>query len=228
MDDPGIPVREHQRALFGLARINRLSGAASSIWRAMTGLLASETRASPAAVEILDLATGSGDVAIGVGERAIASGLAARLHLVDVSDVALAAASARACRAGIPATSYQADVLAAALPIADRAVHTAMCSLFLHHLDEADVVRVLVELRRVVSRGVVVSDLQRCRCGLIAAMIAGRVLTTSRIVRTDSVLSVRAAWTPDELRSMAERAGMTGAVVRSAFPFRMLLVWRRP
>jgi hypothetical protein len=44
----------------------------------------------------------------------------------------------------------------------------------------------------------------------------------------DALLSVRAAFTVDELRAMATEAGMTGGTVAPCWPQRMLLRWERP
>jgi hypothetical protein len=102
-----------------------------------------------------------------------------------------------------------------------------MCSLFLHHLQDRDAVRVLRELARVARVGLVVSDLARSRLGLVLAFGAGRAVTRSRVVHVDSVKSVRAAFTRDELAAMASEAGLNGANVREIWPERLLLTWSR-
>jgi hypothetical protein len=45
------------------------------------------------------------------------------------------------------------------------------------------------------------------------------------VVHTDASISARAAFTPQELLDLAERAGMRGVRVRACFPARMTLVW---
>jgi SAM-dependent methyltransferase len=241
MDDGMLAAAEHRRALAGLARINRLSQAAASIWRGMAPLLAArggavsavdphEVPADPAAPSgtsftVLDLATGSGDVAVGVARLARRAGVRVRLHLVDFSPLALAEAAERAKAAEIDAVTHLADVVKHGLPLDDRSVDAAMCSLFLHHLDEPEVIGVLRELARVSRRGLIVSDLRRCRPGLIAAGLAGRLLTRSPVVRVDAVRSVRAAWTEHELAGSARAAGLQGCTISGRFPFRMQLLW---
>ncbi len=56
-------------------------------------------------------------------------------------------------------TFLQADVRA--LPLDDGAWTSSHASLVLHHLDPADAVAALREMRRVARRGVVVNDLRR-------------------------------------------------------------------
>jgi len=43
----------------------------------------------------------------------------------------------------------------------------------------------------------------------------------------DAVRSAYNAYSLNELRALAERAGLRGAVVTPAFPLRMILTWER-
>ena len=70
--------------------------------------------------------------------------------------------------------------------------------------------------------------LRRNRVGYLMAWFGCRLLTRSPIVRVDGPLSVAAAFTFDEARSLATRAGLAGAAVSGYFPERFLLVWRKP
>lgn len=232
MDDPGVPSGEHRRALAGLARINALSRASASLWEGVAMVLghrgSERAPGDDSSISLLDIATGSGDVALGVAQRAAAMGYRTRVHISDISSEALEAAAERAAQVQVPVTLHRFDARVDAVPLADRAVDIAMCSLFLHHLDAADAIRCLREMARVARRGVVVNDLVRCRRGLLAARVAGRVVTRSRVVRIDAVRSVRAAWTPQELGELAHAAGMRGARIARVFPWRMMLLWRSP
>jgi hypothetical protein len=67
---------------------------------------------------------------------------------------------------------------------------------------------------------VVVNDLLRSRAGLLLAHVATRLLTRSAVVHKDGPLSVHAAFTPAEVLSLAERAGLQGAKVSRRWPCR--------
>lgn len=224
MDDPGLPEPEHRRALAALRRINRFSRVVDTLWPGVVAAAGAAGGGGSRSLVVVDVATGSGDVLVGVLARAKRAGVAARGLAVDVSPVALAETSARAGQAGVRVEISERDVIAAGLGGEDACADVAMCSLFLHHLTEEQVVRVLTEMRRI-GRRVLVSDLERCRLGLIGAWLAGRLGTRSRIVRIDAVRSVRAAFTVDELKGLANRAGLAEAQVRRVWPFRMLLMW---
>lgn len=221
MDDPGLDPRLHAQALRGLARLNRVSGVAWTLWKEIEPL-AREAAAGGRTLSILDVATGSADGPLALAELARRNGLALELHACDISPRALEHAQERARGAGVALSTFVCDLVGGELP---QTYDVVTCSLFLHHLDEEDVVRVLGAMRRAARGMVLISDLLRCRRGLALAAIASRVFSRSPVVHTDAVLSVRAAWTIEELRAMAARAGMPDARVVGVRPCRMLLEW---
>jgi hypothetical protein len=81
-------------------------------------------------------------------------------------------------------------------------------------------------MRSIARRLVVISDLRRCRTGVAAAWIGGRVLSRSPIVHFDAPASVRAAWTAVELADFSARAGMKRANIQRCWPWRLLLTWQ--
>lgn len=232
MDDAGLDPAEHRRALSALSRLNRLSRASETVAHAVDELL--RIRGIPASqATLLDLACGGGDLLVGV--RAIlGSSLAKSDHVdrpdlaIDISQTALDVVRRRAAHSRVVVRCIRADVLAGPLPIADAGVDISMCSLFLHHLTRSDAVRVFRELARVARVGVAVSDLVRSRVGFMLAWSAGRLVTRSKIVHVDSLKSVRAAWSREELAELAEEAGLRSARIRAIWPQRSLLVWSRP
>lgn len=214
MDDPGLDRQEHLRALRGLARLNRWSRADAILWPGVRRLLRADR-----ALRLLDVATGSADVPLALARRAVRMGRGIEIEACDVSPRALDAA--RAAAGAITLRAHVVDATAQDLP---GGADVATCSLFLHHLDPDAVVAVL---RRMASAAptVLVSDLRRCRRGLGLAWVAGRALSRSPVVHADSVRSVRAAYTPEELADFATTAGLRGFAIRRVWPFRMLLSW---
>ena len=77
-------------------------------------------------------------------------------------------------------------------------------------------------------RMVLVNDLRRCRRGLFLAFVMPRILCRSHIVHNDGVLSVRAAYTLDEVRDLSGRAALQPVQVAPRWPCRFLLQWTRP
>jgi len=119
---------------------------------------------------------------------------------------------------------HQLDVTSHDLPAAE----VSICSLFLHHLDPPQVIGVLRGMRRASSLAIGIADLDRSPWGLALAWLASRALTRSPIVHTDALLSVRAGFRPDEIRRMAELAGLADATLERAWPARWRLWWTAP
>lgn len=215
MDDPSLDERAHDAALRGLSRLNTLSGASLPIARAFAGRAGSD---------LLDVASGSGDVLMGVVRRL--DGV--RAHACDISPVACARVERRAERAGKPVRVFRCDALAPG-GVGEEEYDGVMNALFLHHLDEDDVVALLRSMARALRRGglLVVSDLLRTRLGYGLALVASRVVTRSYVVHTDALRSVRAAFSMDELRALADRAGLDSARIERVWPERALLTWEK-
>jgi hypothetical protein len=101
-------------------------------------------------------------------------------------------------------------------------------SLFLHHLGEDDAVGFLKASASAAKRLVLVNDLARCLSGYMVARVATRFLTTSEVVHVDGPRSVEAAYSVEEARELARRAGLERAEVARCWPWRFLLSWDHP
>lgn len=220
MDDPALDAAQHDRALAGLARINRLSRSSAILWRALRPL--AQRSANP--LRVLDVATGAGDVPIGLWRRATAAGVRLDLSACDISAQALRHAAARAARYQSPIRFFEWNAVEKPL---ETDYDVVMCSLFLHHLDEPSAISLLRNLAAAARTSVLVNDLRRCRRGLALAYLGTQLLSRSPVVHVDGPRSVRGAFEGHEALELAERAGLSGATVEHRWPFRFLLQWRR-
>jgi ubiquinone/menaquinone biosynthesis C-methylase UbiE len=109
------------------------------------------------------------------------------------------------------------------LPFADRTFDAVICSLFFHHLTNAECVSVLREMWRVARRIVIVNDLHRNRVAHASIRVLSALFSRSTMFRNDSAASVRRAFRPAELADVATKAGVPARVNRS-FPYRLVLV----
>jgi 2-polyprenyl-3-methyl-5-hydroxy-6-metoxy-1,4-benzoquinol methylase len=218
MDDPGISTREHVHALRGLARLNRVSRIERTVLRALKPFLGQEP------LSVLDIAAGSGDLIASLAERTSNHNI--RFTGCDISATAceqMRASFEQLCNSASDRLSIvRCDALSDPLP---RGHDIVMCHLFLHHLSEPDIVRLLGSMREAAGRAVIITDLRRTRRGYALALLASRLLTRSRIVHTDALLSVQGALTNDELRDLAIEAGYAEPCIRNVWPQRMLLLW---
>lgn len=221
MDQPGLAPDLHVDALRGLARINLASTATSAIWRPIRDRLG---HAPGTALSILDVACGGGDTLERLAQRAHAARVPVSVHGCDISPTAIAYAEHRAHARRVAGAFFQHDVLARDLP---RRFDIVTCSLFLHHLDDDAAAMLLARLYAATRWLLIVCDLNRGLGGLALAWLGTRLLSRSTIVHTDGPRSVRAAFTRDEARLLAARAGIPHATVVPIWPCRWRLVAER-
>ena len=150
-------------------------------------------------------------------------GLALDIHACDLNPEAVAIAQTNAVRRQAALTVFTADALAK--PTDHNSFDVVYCTLFAHHLDELDVVRLLEVMALRSRKLVLVDDLIRSRLGFALAWIGTRLLSRSWVVHTDGPLSVRAALQPDEMKSIAMQAGLNNAQIKRSWPERYLLNW---
>jgi 2-polyprenyl-3-methyl-5-hydroxy-6-metoxy-1,4-benzoquinol methylase len=222
MDQPGLDPAEHARALAGLRRINGISGLTGSLLAPIEALA---RRQGDAPLRVLELACGGGDTASDLALKAQRRGLALEVRACDLNPEAVRIAQANAQRRGAAVQFFCADALAA--PPAPGDADVVFCSLFLHHLPDADAERLLALMAQRARHLVLVNDLIRSRLGYALAWAGTRLLSRSWVVHTDGPLSVRAAFQPAEVLAMAERAGLAGASLQRCWPERYLLGWQR-
>ena len=216
MDQPGLDPSSHRQALAGLARVNRFSRVPSTIWCSVSQSLDRSNELS-----VLDLGCASGDVALGLYQCALAAGVRLRVEGWDMSPLAIDQARRAAERLRTPARFRVADVLVDELP---SGYDVVMSNLLIHHLDDADAVRLLARMRQAAGRLVVVDDLVRGAAGYLLAFVGTRVLSRSIIVHTDGPRSVHAAFKPAEVVARARSAGLRHVRIRRHWPRRYLLL----
>ena len=221
MDAPDMMGERHAAALRGLQRINAWSRSARILWPELARL----ARELGHSIKVLDVACGGGDVPIRLNRMARRAGLDIMLHGIDRSPSAVGFAQRSASERSVDVTFSVGDALNQALP---EGYDVVMCSLFLHHISDEEAESLLKRAAAAARRLVLVNDLRRCTSGWLLAYAGSRVLSRSPIVHIDGPLSVRAAFTPAEVRVLANRAGLNGATVARRWPCRFLLTWRRP
>jgi SAM-dependent methyltransferase len=219
MDDPGLEGGAHRAALAGLARLNAWSLSDRALFRPVSRLAAELGRP----VRVLDLACGAGDQGLRLVRRARRHGIELRLDGCDRSLVALEVAAERARELGIEARFFRRDVVAEGVP---EGYDVVLCTLFLHHLGEADASGLLAATERAQPRLAVIQDLRRERAGAALAWLASRTLTRSAVVRDDALLSVAAAFDAGEVERLALHAELPHVHVERIWPWRWQLAWR--
>jgi len=118
---------------------------------------------------------------------------------------------------------------ATALPFRDNSFDAVGCSLFLHHLEPEEIFRFAREGLRVARHAFFIHDLRRHPVHLALSYI-GQPIYRSRITRHDAVVSVRRAYTVDEIREILQPVVSAGNLeIKKSFLFRMgVIAWKQP
>ncbi len=215
LDSPASISSEIAENLADIRRMNvRFGGTALAI-RCLLQIVAGRP-----AVTLLDVATGSADVPLAQLKWAERAGFQLQVTAIDVSREVLS--EARSLISHDEVELCLAD--ARHLPWPDRSFDVVQSCLALHHFEPSDARSVLMEMWRVARAGIVITDLYRSRTAYLAARLATRLTARSWVTRHDGPLSVLRSYTPSELATLAEVAGISGARVRRHLFFRQSLI----
>ena len=193
--------------LRDLRRINRQFGGARLSVGAVRALVAAEGHQVRGQLRVLDVGAGACDIPLAI---AAAEGPWDAVHVTAVDSRPEIIDAARRIGPALAArTDLQLEVAdGRALPFPDGAFDVAHASLVVHHLDPGDALAFLRELARVARLGIVVNDLERGLVHWLGAWLVLHALTRNRFTLHDGPLSVRRAYTREEMRSLLAAAGL--------------------
>lgn len=198
MDRPQPVTAELVSDLRNLRQLNRCFGS-----HALTTHFLRRWIKSGSQLRVLDLATGSGDIPRLVIEYARKVGATVTVQAIDQQSSTVEIA--RDLSADYPEIDFkQGDVLFFG---EDGQYDIVLCSLALHHFDEAAAVRLLERCRHLSRRFVLVSDLRRGFLATVGVYLLTALIYRESMTRTDARLSAERAFSFREFGSLAERAG---------------------
>lgn len=210
------PVRlENTYAQFAL--VNR----AVSGWRGIYRRRLRPLLSGHAAITLLDIGCGGGDVAIQLARWAARDNLRLEITAVDPDRRAAAFAEARSGRGEAPGVTFRRRSAAELLAAGER-YDVVISNHVLHHLPATELPVFLQESAALAARLVLHNDLRRSAVayGLFSA---GALPFRGSFIRTDGLTSIRRSYSAPELQAAAP----PGWAVRRGAPFRNLLVLER-
>lgn len=207
MDGP-LPPADLHATLDDLDRLNAWFGGYALTLRRIRRAAAALPRG--ARLRVVDVGGGRGDLAVNVVRWARRAGRPVRVIVVD-SDAGTLALARRRTAAYPEIRLVQAD--AGALPLRDGGAEVAHLALTLHHLDGDSAVACLAQMAAA-APVVIVNDLLRTPLTLALVWLATRVLALHPVSRHDGPVSVRRAWSAEEVRMLAEKAGRRARIRR--------------
>ncbi len=218
IDRPSLDAASVRKLLETLERANRRLGGHDLVLHYVRRIV---RQTHPKSLNVLDLGTGLADIPRTLVAFGRSQGLPITVTAVDASAKVLEFAR-EACRDWPEIRLDQQDMLR--LPYTPNSFDLVMCSLALHHFEAADAIDILRGIRNIARVGYLVNDLRRNWFSIMATQLLVGTMIGDPVIRHDALSSCRAAFTVDELRSMADEAGLENCRVRRHhFGFRMVL-----
>ena len=217
LDKGDYTPEEYEGCIIELQRVNRWLGDT----RAMrNSLLRDIAAAQLQSVSVLDVGAGSGELLRVIAEWAMETKRAARLVGLELNE-----RSAREIVAGSKQYSQISSVRGDAfrVPFRDRQFDYVICSLFTHHFRDPQVVNLLQEMARVARRKIFVIDLHRNVVAYTFFTTIAKLFLHNRLIREDGALSILRSFTPDEFRTLGDKAKLKNVTVEEHFPSRLVL-----
>ena len=200
-----VPPEEARPNLADLVRINKRFGGHSAILQTLK-----RAAGKQASFSLLDIGAASGDTAR-VIRRAYP---AARITSLDYNETNLGAA---------PYPKIIANAFD--LPFNDESFDFVLCSLFLHHFSDEEVVSLLSSFYRIAKRALVVCDLERHILPFLFLPATRGIFKWNDITVRDGKISVRAAFRRNELETLARKAAIKNPQVQVRRPaFRLAMI----
>lgn len=218
LDSGDLSAAQVEQNLADLARLNRLPGGVAASVEGIRRLLGAGGGAGGNG-RIVDVGTGRGDMPLAFARHGWGS------VGVDLNPDVLSIARRATTRQPL-IEIVEGD--ARALPFDDGTFDVAHCSLLVHHLDPDEVARALREMSRVARHGVVINDLRRGIWPLCATWVSVLAFGRSPVTRNDGLISVRRAYTLNELDRMLADAGLVTRWRSSRWMPRVVTATSRP
>jgi ubiquinone/menaquinone biosynthesis C-methylase UbiE len=217
IDTGDYTAEEYEGCIVEMQRVNRWLGDATALKNSLLAQIATRNLSS---FSLLDVGAGSGELLKIIASWAKRGGRKAQLVGLELNARSVGVIAER--QTIFPVISAVRGS-AFELPFTDDQFDYAFCSLFTHHFNDADIVIILRELGRVAQRGIFVIDLYRHPVAYLFYTTIGRLFLHNRLIREDGALSILRSFTPNELRALAQRAGLTDVAVNRHFPYRLVL-----
>lgn len=198
-----LPPDQARASLGDLVRINRRWGGHSTL----RGLLL-ENVAKGQAFSVLDVGAASGDMGDCIREW---------YPMAQVTSLDYVESHLTGSGSKVVADAFQ-------LPFRPASFDYVFCSLFLHHFQNEDVVRLLRHFGEVARKAVLVIDLERNPIPYYFIAWSRPLLGWDPVTVHDGAISVEAAFRPNELEDLARQAGLRNPrarVYRPAFRIAM-------
>lgn len=209
MDAADLAAETYDAVLGDLARVNRLTMTARPTLAFLERAIGGRPQFS-----LLDVGFGEGAMLRAIARWAGRRGIAAKLTGVDLNPKSVEAARKR--------TSEKLTIDYLAGDYRDCGEFDfIVSSLVAHHMTHGELIAFLRHMETHARIGWFINDLHRHRFAHWGYPLLARIMGWHRIVREDGTLSIARSYRPEEWPPILVEAGIEGARVFRAFPYKL-------
>ncbi|MBS1688682.1 MAG: methyltransferase domain-containing protein [Bacteroidetes bacterium] len=220
MDQPGVSVADTRQALRELEVVNKRLGGYSTILNALNHIHLPQRQ-----ITIMDAGCGGGDILRAIAKWANKKGKTAKLIGVDWNPVMTNFATEQSQE--FPNIEYiTLSVFDDALMSLKADITT--CSLFCHHFEEEQLVKLIKRMYALAGIAVIINDLHRNWFAYYAIKVLTRLFSKTYMVKYDAPLSVARAFTRKDLQHILSLAGISNYTLRWKWAWRWELIIHKP
>jgi 2-polyprenyl-3-methyl-5-hydroxy-6-metoxy-1,4-benzoquinol methylase len=210
MDDPALDAGTYTEVLHDLAHVNTVTMARRPTLAFLERAVGTHKR-----FNLLDVGFGDGDMLRAIAKWAARRGIEARLVGIDLNPHSVAAAREATDDSNIDyRTGDYAD-------LEGEGWDCVISSLVAHHMSRDQLIAFLRFMDREAKAGWLINDLHRHGFAYTGWPLLSGLMRWHPIVRHDGHLSIARSYRPAEWPPLLAEAGVEGARVFRAFPFRL-------
>jgi hypothetical protein len=221
MDDLNMEGAELASTLRQIANVNKWLGGTALILNGIKKIIISSK--NPETFKIADFGCGGGEILREIAIWARKNHI--KLELTGFDANAFTIAYAKKESAAFSEIKFeQLDIFE--FEAIQNQFDISLCSLFLHHFKEEQILMIIKKLYAASSMAVLINDLQRSELAYYLFKLVTFVIRASKMVRHDGLLSIRKSFRKNELKSIATEASVTKFSInwKWAFRYEMLLL----
>ena len=106
----------------------------------------------------------------------------------------------------------------------NTSVDIVHCSLFCHHLNDVELIKLFTFINEKVTTGFVINDLQRNWLAYYSAWVFTHLFNGTALAKNDGPISVLRAFKANELKHLLEKANIKNYIIQKKRLFRFLIV----
>lgn len=220
MDDFGISGDMLNKALKDITWVNRWLGGNLISINALKTWLKHQAPAPAQPLRLVDLGCGSGDTLRGIARWARKQDL--ELELVGIDANPHTIEIAREAATAFPEISFKVADVFCDCPLKD--FDLVLCGLFLHHLEDAEQIKLLTHIREAGVKGLLINDLQRNPLAYYLFQLVCWGMRISPMARKDGLLSILRSFRKKELVELMAQSEITHYQLAWKWAFRYQLV----